>query len=40
MDSDGEEVLWGDCGVANFFIKDEDLAKKDFSNILYSWDCC
>lgn len=44
MDSDGEGgndyVLWGDCGVANFFINHEDLAKGDFSDILYNWDCC
>lgn len=43
MDSDGDEtdyVLWGDCGVANFFINKEDLKKKDFSNVWYNWDCC
>lgn len=44
MDSDdqGDEdyVLWGDCGVANFFIRREDLEKKDFSRVLYNWDCC
>lgn len=44
MDSDyqGNEdyVLWGDCGVANFFIRLEDLEKKDFSRVLYTWDCC
>lgn len=32
-------VLWGDCGVANFFINDEALGKLDFSKILYNWDC-
>lgn len=44
MDSDyeGQEdlVLWGDCGVGNFFINREDLEKKDFSKVLYNWDCC
>ncbi|MFP7252776.1 DUF1963 domain-containing protein [Terribacillus goriensis] len=26
IDSDVEvELLWGDCGIANFFIKPEDL---------------
>lgn len=34
-----DEILWGDCGVANFFITPEDLAKRDFSNVLYTWDC-
>jgi len=35
-----DEVLWGDCGVANFFISAENLAKCDFSRVLYTWDCC
>ncbi|MBR2240690.1 MAG: DUF1963 domain-containing protein [Clostridia bacterium] len=39
IDSD-DEIMWGDCGVANFFINKEDLMKKDFSNVLYNWDCC
>ena len=33
-------VLWGDCGVANFFINDEALKKKDFIKVMYHWDCC
>lgn len=33
-------VLWGDCGVANFFINHKDLENRDFSKILYNWDCC
>ena len=32
-------VLWGDCGVGNFFINGEDLLRRDFSRILYNWDC-
>lgn len=44
MDSDyGEDedyILWGDVGVANFFINQKDLEKRDFSKILYNWDCC
>lgn len=41
MDSDDENgIMWGDCGVANFFIKKEDLKKLDFSNVIYNWDCC
>ncbi len=34
------EILWGDCGVGNFFIKPEDLEKLDFSRVMYNWDCC
>lgn len=40
IDTDGDDIMWGDCGVANFFISAEDLAKKDFSRVLYNWDCC
>lgn len=44
MDSDygedGDYIMWGDSGVANFFINQEDLKKRDFSKILYNWDCC
>ena len=32
-------ILWGDAGVANFFIRPEDLAKRDFSRIIFNWDC-
>jgi uncharacterized protein YwqG len=32
-------VMWGDSGIANFFINAEDLADADFSNVLYNWDC-
>lgn len=32
-------VLWGDCGVGNFFIARADLEKCDFSSVLYNWDC-
>ncbi len=43
MDSDmidrEDYILWGDCGVANFFINSEALARKDFSKVLYNWDC-
>jgi uncharacterized protein YwqG len=43
MDSDSTEdqeyVMWGDNGVGNFFINGEDLKKRDFSNVFYTWDC-
>jgi len=38
IDSD-KEIMWGDVGVANFFIHPADLAKRDFSKVMYSWDC-
>lgn len=32
-------IMWGDSGVANFFISRENLKKRDFSKVLYNWDC-
>ncbi|MBP1544298.1 MAG: DUF1963 domain-containing protein [Oscillospiraceae bacterium] len=43
LDSEGDgedEIMWGDCGVGNFFISAEDLKRLDFSRVLYTWDCC
>jgi uncharacterized protein YwqG len=39
MDSD-DEIMWGDVGVANFFISPTDLINKDFTKVMYNWDCC
>lgn len=37
---DGEDyVLWGDCGVANLFMSGDALKRRDFSDVLYNWDC-
>lgn len=33
------DIMWGDCGIGNFFIKEDDLKNLDFSNVLYNWDC-
>lgn len=38
IDSD-KKIMWGDQGVANFFITPADLEKRDFSRVLYHWDC-
>lgn len=38
LDSD-DKMMWGDAGVANFFISPQDLARADFRRVLYSWDC-
>ncbi len=45
IDSDMAEdrrdyVLWGDCGIANLFINKEALKNRDFSRVVYNWDCC
>lgn len=40
IDSEGKYVMWGDAGIGNFFISEKSLIEKDFSNVLYNWDCC
>lgn len=37
---DDFNIIWGNCGEANFLINKMDLEKADFSNILYNWDTC
>lgn len=37
--SDSVSIMWGDMGVANFFITANDLAELNFENVLYTWDC-
>lgn len=31
-------IMWGDSGVANFFISEENLRNRDFSDILFHWE--
>ena len=41
-DDDDDEmnaIMWGDMGIANFFLSREDLRARDFSRVLYNWDC-
>jgi uncharacterized protein YwqG len=38
LDTD-DDMMWGDCGVANFFIDPARLARADFSCVAYNWDC-
>ena len=37
-EGDGSFV-WGDCGVGNFYIHPDDLAARDFSRVIFEWDC-
>ena len=40
LDSDQHmNLMWGDMGVGHFFVRESDLAKRDFSRVLYDWDC-
>lgn len=40
LDSDEPmDLMWGDMGVGHFFIREKDLVARDFSRVLYDWDC-
>lgn len=32
-------IMWGDAGAAQFMMRASDLARLDFSNVTYNWDC-
>ncbi|EAD7632241.1 DUF1963 domain-containing protein [Listeria monocytogenes] len=32
-------IMWGMSGVGNFFINKQDLINRDFSNVIFNWDC-
>ena len=34
-----DALNWGDAGVGHFFIEPQRLAKLDFSNVAFTWDC-
>lgn len=34
-----DRVLWGDVGIANFFVNSEALRRGDFSRVMFNWDC-
>ncbi len=39
FDGGNNLMMWGDSGIANFFINSKALKKRDFSRVLYNWDC-
>ena len=44
IDTDSNEnetidIMWGDAGIGNFFIKRSTLKKLNFSDVIYNWDC-
>ncbi|WP_411810730.1 YwqG family protein [Chryseobacterium scophthalmum] len=39
IDTD-DEIMFGDSGVANFFINPEGLKNKRFEKAWFNWDCC
>ena len=34
-----KDIMWGDCGVGNFFIDENKLKELDFSDVFFTWDC-
>ena len=41
LDCDDEAgLMFGDSGNCQFFISEEDLKQKDFSDVCYDWACC
>ncbi|MBO5164729.1 MAG: DUF1963 domain-containing protein [Ruminococcus sp.] len=43
LDSEMSErfsIMWGDFGVADFFINDKDLENLNFDDVFFTWDCC
>lgn len=39
FESNNLGICWGDMDVGNFFIRPDDLEKRDFSRVMYNWDC-
>lgn len=40
-DMDGDnDIMWGDNGVGQLFIRDEDLKQQRFDKVWFYWDCC
>ena len=39
-ETEKNEIIWGDCGIANFFIREKDLKELNFDKVIYNWDCC
>lgn len=39
VSSDGVDIMWGDSGVGNFFIRPNDLQALNFDKVWYNWDC-
>jgi uncharacterized protein YwqG len=40
LDSDQKNgLMWGDAGVANFFIHPKDLKSGNLEKLVYNWDC-
>ena len=32
-------IMWGDSGAGQFLMHEDDLRRRDFSKVIYNWDC-
>jgi uncharacterized protein YwqG len=39
VETDDYAIRWRDDGCCHFFIRPDDLAAREFADVLYSWDC-
>lgn len=39
LDSDESGLCWGDMGVGHFFVTEDQAKARDYSRVLYTWDC-
>lgn len=39
LDSDGD-IMWGDTGIAHWFLREDDLRAFAFAKTRFQWDCC
>ncbi|MCM1133530.1 MAG: YwqG family protein [Ruminococcus flavefaciens] len=39
IDNEKIHIMWGDCGIAQFFINDEDLTDLNFDDVFFDYDC-
>lgn len=39
-DIENQEISWGDCGLAHWYIHPKDLENGDFSRVLFLWEEC
>lgn len=37
--SSDDSIMWGDVGEAGFYVRREDLDRRDFSRVAFYWDC-
>lgn len=39
IDDENIYIMWGDCGLCQFFINDKDLSELNFDDVFFGYDC-